>query len=44
MPGPQPESPTVTRVTVTGMTCAHCVASVSEEIDQILGVARPAAG
>ena len=35
---------TITRVTVTGIACRHCVASVSEEIDQILGVARPAAG
>ena len=38
MPGPQPESQTVTRVTVTGMTCGHCVASVSEEIGELVGV------
>lgn len=24
--------------TVTGMTCAHCVASVSEEVNEISGV------
>jgi copper chaperone len=29
---------TVTRVTVTGMTCGHCVASVSEEIGELVGV------
>ena len=29
---------TVTRVTVTGMTCGHCVASVSEEIGELAGV------
>ena len=34
MPGPT----TVTRVTVTGMTCGHCVASVSEEIGELVGV------
>jgi copper chaperone CopZ len=34
MPGPT----TVTRVTVTGMTCGHCVASVSEEIGEVVGV------
>jgi len=38
MPGPQPESRTVTRVTVSGMTCSHCVASVSEEIRELAGV------
>ena len=26
--------------TVTGMTCAHCVASVSEEIGEITGVSE----
>lgn len=31
--------PTVTRTyTVTGMTCAHCVASVREEVGAIPGV------
>ena len=25
-------------VTVTGMTCAHCVASVTEEVQEIAGV------
>ncbi len=25
--------------TVTGMTCAHCVASVTEEVSEIAGVA-----
>jgi copper chaperone CopZ len=29
---------TVARVTVTGMTCGHCVASVTEEIGAIAGV------
>ena len=24
--------------TVTGMTCAHCVASVTEEVSEIVGV------
>lgn len=27
-----------TAYTVTGMTCAHCVASVTEEIQEIAGV------
>ena len=26
--------------TVTGMTCSHCVASVSEEVSQVDGVTR----
>jgi len=26
--------------TVTGMTCAHCVASVTEEVSEIAGVDR----
>ena len=26
--------------TVTGMTCAHCVASVTEEVQEIAGVER----
>ena len=30
--------PYVTSFTVTGMTCAHCVASVSEEVGEIPGV------
>jgi copper chaperone len=34
MPGPT----TVTRVTVTGMTCGHCVDSVSEELGELAGV------
>lgn len=29
-----------TTFTVTGMTCAHCVASVTEEISEISGVQR----
>jgi copper chaperone len=29
---------TVTRVTVTGMTCGHCVGSVRTEVSQIPGV------
>jgi copper chaperone len=32
------DAPTVTRITVTGMTCGHCVASVSEEIRELVGV------
>ena len=31
---------TVTTVTVTGMTCGHCVASVTEEIRELQGVRR----
>jgi copper chaperone CopZ len=26
------------RYTVTGMTCAHCVASVTEEVQEVAGV------
>jgi len=29
---------TTTTVTVTGMTCGHCAASVREEISEITGV------
>jgi copper chaperone CopZ len=29
---------TTTSVTVQGMTCGHCVASVSEELSEIAGV------
>lgn len=32
------EAPFRTRVTVTGMTCQHCVMSVTEEICEIPGV------
>jgi copper ion binding protein len=32
------EAPFHTRVTVTGMTCKHCVMSVSEEVGEIDGV------
>ena len=38
MSGAQPDARTVTRITVTGMTCGHCVASVSEEIRELAGV------
>ena len=31
-------APIVTSYTVTGMTCAHCVASVTEEVSEIAGV------
>lgn len=31
-------NPAVTTWTVTGMTCQHCVASVTEEIEEIPGV------
>ena len=27
-----------TKIVVTGMTCGHCVASVTEEIEEIAGV------
>ena len=33
-----PGARTVSRVTVAGMTCGHCVASVSEEIREVAGV------
>ena len=29
---------TLTRIAVTGMTCAHCVASVTEELSELAGV------
>jgi len=29
---------TITTVTVTGMTCDHCAASVREEVSEIAGV------
>lgn len=29
---------TTTSYTVTGMTCSHCVASVTEEVEEIPGV------
>lgn len=29
---------TITSYTVTGMTCSHCVASVTEEVEEIPGV------
>jgi copper chaperone len=32
------EAPFRTQVTVTGMTCHHCVISVTEEISEIDGV------
>jgi copper chaperone len=32
------EAPFRTQVTVTGMTCHHCVTSVTEEINEIDGV------
>lgn len=31
---------TTSTYTVTGMTCGHCVASVTEEISEIAGVER----
>ena len=30
----------VTTINVTGMTCGHCVASVSEELGELAGVRR----
>lgn len=32
------EAPFRTQVTVTGMTCQHCVMSVTEEVSEIGGV------
>lgn len=32
------EAPFRTHVTVTGMTCQHCVMSVTEEVTEIAGV------
>ena len=31
-------APTINTYTVTGMTCAHCVASVTEEVSELAGV------
>ena len=31
-------NPTVSTYTVTGMTCGHCAASVTEEISELAGV------
>ncbi|MDQ6526105.1 heavy-metal-associated domain-containing protein [Nocardioides sp. LHD-245] len=31
-------APTTQTFTVTGMTCGHCVASVTEEVQEIAGV------
>jgi copper chaperone CopZ len=31
-------SPTTTTVSVSGMTCGHCVSAVSEEIEALAGV------
>jgi copper chaperone len=31
-------SPTTTRVSVSGMTCGHCVSAVSEELEALAGV------
>jgi copper chaperone CopZ len=28
----------LTRITVSGMTCGHCVSSVSEEVSELAGV------
>lgn len=33
-----PSEPTIRHYAVTGMTCAHCVASVSEEVSEVEGV------
>lgn len=32
------EAPFRTEVTVTGMTCGHCVMSVTEEVGELAGV------
>lgn len=41
-PGPEEDNPvsTISTWTVTGMTCGHCVASVSEEIAELEGVEK----
>lgn len=31
-------SPTTTQVSVSGMTCGHCVSAVSEELESLEGV------
>jgi copper chaperone CopZ len=31
-------SPTTTKVSVSGMTCGHCVSAVSEELESLAGV------
>jgi len=31
-------SPTTTTISVSGMTCGHCVAAVSEELESLAGV------
>ena len=31
-------SPTTTRVSVSGMTCGHCVSAVSEDLEALAGV------
>lgn len=31
-------SPTTTRVSVSGMTCGHCISAVSEELEALEGV------
>ncbi len=33
---------TTSTYTVTGMTCAHCVASVTEEVSEVAGVSEVA--
>ncbi|MGO4455002.1 heavy-metal-associated domain-containing protein [Arthrobacter sp. RAF14] len=35
-----PESLTTTQVSVSGMTCGHCVSSVTEELEAVEGVER----
>ncbi|MFC9771487.1 MULTISPECIES: heavy-metal-associated domain-containing protein [Pseudarthrobacter] len=31
-------SPTTTKVSVSGMTCGHCISAVSEELEALSGV------
>jgi copper chaperone len=38
MARPMSRPMTVTRITVTGMTCDHCAASVAEELGEVAGV------
>jgi len=37
-----PESLITTQVSVSGMTCGHCVSSVTEELEAVEGVERVA--
>jgi copper chaperone CopZ len=38
LPGRKPKMSSTSTWTVTGMTCGHCVASVTEELQEVPGV------